>query len=75
FEQSSEHRVREDFAPDAITQREDGRFLVTLESRLDQRTRFYLLSYGAGLEVLEPEELRQWLCAQAQEIVETYRPK
>ncbi|MEG2747328.1 MAG: YafY family protein [Gordonibacter sp.] len=75
FEQSSEHRVREEFAPDAITQREDGRFLVTLESRLDKRTRFYLLSYGAGLEVLEPEELRQWLCAQAQEIAKTYRPK
>ncbi|WP_442904175.1 hypothetical protein [Gordonibacter sp.] len=49
--------------------------MVTLDSRLDQRTRFYLLSYGADLEVLEPEEVRQWLRGQAERIVKTYRPK
>ncbi|MEA5019923.1 MAG: YafY family protein [Gordonibacter sp.] len=75
FERNSEHRVREEFAPDSITYREDGRLLVQLESRLDQRTRFYLLSYGAELEVLEPSELRRWLHVQAQKIVETYRAK
>ncbi|MEG1906382.1 MAG: YafY family protein [Gordonibacter sp.] len=75
FEQGSEHRVREEFAPDSITWREDGRLVVTLDSRLDQRTRFYLLSYGADLEVLEPEEVRQWLRGQAERIVKTYRPK
>ncbi|MEG1434430.1 MAG: YafY family protein [Gordonibacter sp.] len=75
FEQGSEHRVREEFAPDSITWREDGRLVVTLDSRLDQRTRFYLLSYGADLEVLEPEEVRQWLRGQAERIVKTYRLK
>lgn len=74
FERSSEHRVREEFAPNFITHCDDGRLVVNLNSRLDQRTRFYLLSYGANLEVLEPPELRQWLHVQAQKIEETYRP-
>ncbi len=72
FEKNAEHRVREEFAPECITFQDDGRLLVTLDSKLDERTRFYLLSFGAGLEVVEPNELREWMSNQAREISETY---
>lgn len=39
----------------------DGRFLVSAEAAIDPALMEWLLSFGAGLEVLEPAELREAL--------------
>lgn len=72
FEQSAEKRVREEFAPEAIKQQDDGRFLVETKHTLNERTRFYLLSYGADLEVLRPSSVRDWLKEQARSVADIY---
>ena len=73
FDASSKERVREEFAPDMIGYLDDGRLEVTLTCSLDERTRFYLLSFGSHLEAIEPADLRNWLREQAQQVADTYR--
>lgn len=72
FEASAEKRLREEFAPESIQQQEDDRFLVETEHTLNDRTRFYLLSYGAELEVLAPNSVRSWLKEQAKSVAAIY---
>jgi len=72
FEQSAADRVREEFAPSMIEFLDDGRLLVELTCALDIKTRFYLLSFGSALEVLEPQLLRDFLCDQAACILNRY---
>ncbi|WP_139650539.1 helix-turn-helix transcriptional regulator [Raoultibacter phocaeensis] len=73
FNPEAKERVREEFAPEMITFREDGYLDVALACTLDERTRFYLLSFGSMVEVLAPAEARQWLIDEAQRIANRYR--
>lgn len=73
FAACARERVREEFAPDMIAYRSDGTLEVTLACSLDERTRFYLLSFGSTLEVIEPQSLRAWLEDQALRVAEIYR--
>lgn len=72
FDVEAEHRVREEFAPPSITIQEDGRLLVSLKVDLTPRMHYYLLSFGALLEVLEPASVRAWIRQQMKEVLEKY---
>lgn len=65
-------RVREEFSPDVIEALEDGRLRVTLDTELTDRARHHLLSFGAGMTVEEPPELREWMRAQARALLRSY---
>lgn len=75
FAPAAEARVREEFAPKSITREADGSWRVTLECSINDRTRYYLLSFGPLLEVLEPADVRGWLREKATAVAETYEPK
>ena len=73
FAASAKERVREEFAPEMISCLDNGSLEVRLSCTLDERTRFYLLSFGSTLEVLEPHDLRTWLREQAKRVADIYR--
>ena len=54
--------------------RADGSWLVTLTCNITERTRYYLLSFGPLLEVLEPPDVRTWLLKHAEAVARTYAP-
>ena len=70
--ESHEARVREEFSPDSIEVLDDGRMRVTLDTELTDRARHHLLSFGAGMKVEEPAELREWIYAQARAILQSH---
>ena len=72
FAPEAESRVREEFAPDSITREADGSWRVVLDCSITERTRYYLLSFGPLLEVLEPPDLRTWLRTQAAAVARRY---
>lgn len=72
FAPEAETRVREEFAPETITRETDGSWRVDLVCDINERTRYYLLSFGPLLEVLEPVDVRSWLHEQAQAVVRRY---
>ena len=72
FAPEAEARVREEFAPETIEREADGSWLVTLVCDIGERTRYYLLSFGELLEVLEPADVRAWLREQAQAVARRY---
>ena len=75
FDPAAEARVREEFAPESITREPDGSWHVALECSINDRTRYYLLSFGPLLEVLEPADMRGWLREKAAAVVERYEPE
>lgn len=66
-------RVREEFSPDVIEALADGRLRVTLNTELTDRARHHLLSFGAGMTVEEPSDLREWMRVQARAILGNHR--
>lgn len=63
-------RVREEFAPDVIDVMPDGRLSVTVFCQPSERMLYHLFSYGAQLEVLEPDWVRDWMRGQARAMLE-----
>ena len=47
-------------------------WLVTLVCDIGERTRYYLLSFGELLEVLEPADVRAWLREQGEAVARRY---
>ena len=72
FAPEAEARVREEFAPETIEREADGSWLVTLVCDIGERTRYYLLSFGELLEVLEPADVRAWLREQGEAVAQRY---
>mgnify|MGYP002234645324 FL=1 len=72
FAAQAESRVREEFAPETIVREADGSWLVTLTCDITERTRYYLLSFGPLLEVLEPPDVRAWLFKHAEAMARAY---
>ena len=72
FAAQAESRVREEFAPETIARKADGSWLVTLTCDITERTRYYLLSFGPLLEVLEPPDVRAWLFKHAEAMARAY---
>ncbi|MCD2491491.1 YafY family transcriptional regulator [Lacrimispora sp. NSJ-141] len=66
------YRLYDEFDPAAVAQDEDGSFLVTVSLPEDTWLYGYLLSFGSGLEVLEPLSVKQMLVKEAGKIQSTY---
>lgn len=64
-------RVYDEFNRGCVCVQEDGSLLVSTVFPDEQRLYGYLLSFGPGLEVLQPLTLRQKLAQMAQEISNT----
>ncbi len=67
-----EGRVREEFDPATIERLDDGRLRVTLHTETTDRSRHYLLSFGADLVVEEPADLREWMRQEAAAVARRY---
>ena len=74
FAPEAEARVREEYAPESIVREADGSWRVELTCAINERMRYYLLSFGSLLEVIEPADLHAWLHDQARRIAATYEP-
>ena len=62
------YRVYDEFDQSCVTRQDDGTFLVETVFPEDQWLYGYLLSFGAGVEVLAPDALRQRLAILGREI-------
>ncbi len=65
-------RVWDDFEPSQITQNEDGSLLVTASLPDDEWGYGYILSYGAGAEVLAPAYIRTLIADKLAEAAKKY---
>ncbi len=70
FDRSAARRAREEFAPACCREEADGSLLVECVFPDESRLYGYLLSFGGGVEVLEPGTLRRELARRAREIAE-----
>ena len=68
FESRLAYRVYDEFLPEDVEILPDGRLEVRVSLPADDWLYGYLLSFGTGVEVLEPESLRQRLAAMGAEI-------
>ena len=68
FSPAMAYRVYDEFDPKDIQREEDGALLVSVPFPIDGWLYGYLLSFGAGVEVLEPEYLKQQLALLGREI-------
>ncbi len=69
------YRVYDEFDQGCVTRQEDGSLLVRAVFPEDQWLYGYLLSFGAGVEVLSPDLLRRRLAALGQEISRAHSGK
>ncbi len=67
-------RACDDFPPDRITRLENGGCIVEAQMMPDAGAVGYILSFGAGVEVLSPPALRAAVAAAAKEIWKTHEP-
>ena len=72
FSPSLAFRVYDEFDPSAIHKEMDGSLVVASTLPSGQWLEGYLLSFGAGVEVLSPQWLQQSLLAEAKKIVCMY---
>lgn len=68
FEARLAYRVYDEFLPEDVAILPDGRLEVRVSLPADDWLYGYLLSFGTGVEVLEPESLRRNLAAMGAEI-------
>lgn len=73
FSPKAAYRVLDEFSHEQITSAPDGYLMVRTEWPTGSWGGYYLLSYGALAEVLEPPELREWVKAESQKIAEQYK--
>ncbi len=69
------YRVYDEFDQSCVARQEDGSLLVETVFPEDQWLYGYLLSFGAGVEVLSPDTLRRRLAALGQEIFRAHSEK
>lgn len=68
FSPAMAYRVYDEFASKDIRREEDGAMLVSVPFPIDGWLYGYLLSFGVGVEVLEPEYLKRQLALLGREI-------
>ncbi len=68
FSPAMAHRVYDEFDAKDIQREEDGALLVSVPFPVDGWLYGYLLSFGVGVEVLEPDYLKQHLALLGREI-------
>lgn len=73
FSQHMAYRVYDEFSERDIVQNEDGSFAVELQLPCDEWLAGYLLSFGDGVEVLQPQSMRALLTEKADNIKNIYK--
>lgn len=73
FSPAAAYRVFDEFSPEQITNEPDGHLLVCTEWPAGGWGGYYVLSYGSLVEVLEPQELREWICEETKKISAQYK--
>ncbi len=74
FDPALSYEVRTRFDPARVTQNRSGGSDVVIENPLSDWLVNWVLSFGAGVEVLEPAELRQQVATRALQIERLHRP-
>lgn len=67
------YRLYDEFEPDDIKQQTDGSYIVEVEMPNDAWLHNYLLSFGSGVEVLEPQDIRERLKKEVLKIRNIYK--
>ena len=75
FIQQAAYRVYDEFDEPDIVKNKDGTLSVSVNLPNDYWLYSYILSFGAAVEVLEPQTVRDELARQADEIKNKYSPK
>ena len=75
FEPYIAYRVYDEFDEQSITQNSDGSFIVTLTIPNDYWLYDYILSFGAAIEVIEPQCVRDEIARQAEKTKNKYASK
>ena len=74
FPPSMAHEVYDEFASNGISEQRDGSLIVSAVFPEDRQLYSYLLSFGPGMEVLAPLNLREQMAQLAKEIQNTNSP-
>jgi predicted DNA-binding transcriptional regulator YafY len=72
FDRALAYEVRTRFDPARVSKSRDGSLEVVLENPLSDWLINWILSFGSGVEVLEPLALRRAVAARAQKIEELH---
>ena len=73
FEPDAKWRLVEEFGPRCFEMQEDGRLLFQMDYTDEDSLVGWLLTFGSGVEVLEPEAVREKLLQTAEKILALYR--
>ena len=73
FHPHVKHRLIDEYGPDCYKMEADGRLLATIGFTFYDHMLQWVLSFGNKIEVLEPEELRQELRKQGEDLVKFYQ--
>ena len=65
-------RLAEEFGPDCWEEQEDGRLLFRRDYASERELTGWLLTFGDGEEVLEPEPVRETLFKTGKRLTEMY---
>ena len=72
FTQDMKWRLVEEFGPNCFTETDDGRLLFSADYTDMENLVTWLMTFGAKVEVLEPEEVRDIIRRNAEEILKIY---
>ena len=72
FTPNMKWRLVEEFGPNCFTETDDGRLLFSADYTDMENLVTWLMTFGAKVEVLEPEEVRDIICRNAEEIIKIY---
>ena len=73
FEQEAKWRLIEEFGQGCYTPQEDGRLLFQMDYTDEDSLLGWLLTFGEGVEVLEPAALRERILKTAENMVFIYQ--
>lgn len=73
FSKEMKWRLIEEFGPHCFTLTEDGRLLFESDEMDRDNLVTWLMTFGGNAEVIEPHELKQQLCCEAEKIMHIYR--
>ena len=72
FTPNMKWRLVEEFGPNCFTETDDGSLLFSADYTDMENLVTWLMTFGAKVEVLEPEEVRNIICRNAEEILKIY---
>ena len=75
FEPHVAYRVYDEFDEQHITSNDDGSIIVTMKVPNDYWLYDYIFSFGAAVEVIEPQNIRDEMLRQAEKIKNKYISK